>query len=454
MYLGPSDCRRGPRVATYLAALGLLLPLPGPAQARAPHQTQPGQRPIIRARANEVVADFVVVNRHGMVVRGLKASQLEVFDNGARQRVESLRFVAHSVHLRPGNWRAIGVRPPAAEPPAANLTALVFDPIDNAGLPLARRAAVQFVADDLGAHSFAAVFRRDPRLALLQPFTNDPATLDRAIQEATGRAVVQINYQRQYERIKAMTAVFSGGTKGSGPSVSAITRAAAFPSWLGASVPIVANASMLESMLTAANINATASGIQRTRSEMADLRHLVGMLAPFQGRKAVVLFTERLYERNGLKFIFRALVREANRAAVSFYPVDVAGLSIRPDLAALATALRGPTYGVQRGAPVEPHVGNAVNQSQAVLLRELAASTGGAAVVDTNDPAHFMNGIAAQTAEHYELAFTPRSFAPGKALTRHRVVIRIPRHRHWRVYGRKVYYARFAAAPGHEPTKE
>lgn len=396
-----------------------------------------------------MLADFVVVNRHGVVIRGLKASQLAVFDNGVRQRIESLRFVAHAVHLRPRNWRAIGVQPPAAEPPAANLTALVFDPINNAGLPLARRAAVQFVADDLGAHSYVAVFRRDHRLTLLQTFTNDPAALDRAIREATGRGVVQTHYQRQYEQLKAMAAAFGSGRQpgGAAAPVSATTRAAALPYWLGASMPVVTNAYMLGAMLDAAKLNATASGIQRTRSQLGDLRRLVSMLAPFQGRKAVVLFTERLYQRNGLRFIFRALIREANRATVSFYPVDVAGLSIRPDLVGLAAALRGPTYGVERGAPVEPDVGNAGNDSQTVVMGELAAATGGAAVTDTNDPAHFMNGIAAQTAEHYELAFAPRGFAPGKTPVRHRVVIRVLGHQHWRVYGRKVYYARFAATP-------
>lgn len=452
---GPVGCRRCPWAPIYLAALGLVLPLPAAAQAKAPRHAPSGQTPTIRRRANEVLADFVVVNRHGVVIRGLRASQIEVFDNGVRQRIESLRFAAHSVHLRPRNWRAIGIPAPAKEPPAANLTALVFDPINNAGLPLARHAAVQFVADDLGPNDYLAVFRRDHRLTLLQSFTNDPAALDRAIREATTHAVVQINYQRQYEQLRALAAALgSEGQPGSAAApVSATTRAAALPSWLGASMPIVTDANMVASMLTAANISATATGIQRTRSQMADLRWIVGMLAPFHGRKAVVLFSERLYERNGLKFMFRALVRESNRATVSFYPVDVAGLNTRPDLAGLATALRGPTYGVERGAPVEPDVGNAVNDSQTVVMGELAAATGGAAVTDTNDPAHFMNRIAAQTAEHYELAFAPRGFAPGKTPVRHRVVIRIPRHKHWRVYGRKVYYARFAATPRHSPNK-
>jgi VWFA-related protein len=456
--LGRAAGIQWPRVATCIAVFGLLLPQPAPAQARAPRQAPsrptPARRtPTIRRQANEVLADLVVVNHRGVVIRGLKASQLAVFDNGVRQRIESLRFVAHAVHLRPRNWRAIGVEPPAAEPPAANLTALVFDPINNAGLPLARRAAVQFVADDLGAHSYVAVFRRDHRLSLLQTFTNDPAALDRAIREATTQAVVQINYQRQYEQLKAMAAAFGSGGQpgGAAAPVSATTRAAALPSWLGALMPVVTNGDMLVAMLDAAKINATASGIQRTRSQLGDLRRLVAMLAPFQGRKAVVLFTERLYQRNGLRFIFRALIREANRATVSFYPVDVAGLSIRPDLAGLAAALRGPTYGVERGAPVEPDVGNAGNDSQTVVMGELAAATGGMAVTDTNDPAHFMNGIAAQTAEHYELAFAPRGFAPGKTPVRHRVVIRIPRHKHWRIYGRKVYYARFADAPRRAP---
>ena len=430
----------------YVAALGLAFPAPGLGQARGAPPVATKRATMIRRKVSEVLADFVVVNRGGQVVLGLKPQEINVFDNGIRQRIESLRFVAHSVRLRARNWQAIGARAPKAQPPAANLTAIVFDPIDNAGEPLARRAAVQLVADDLAANNYLAVFRRNHQLTLLQPFTNNPAALDRAISEAATRATVQIHYQRQVDEYRAMLAAFSGVGRG-GPPISATTRAAGLPNWLGASMPVVANISMLGAMQSAAEVSAKAAGIWRTRSEMADLRRLVKMLAPYQGRKSVVIFTERLYVRNGLRFIFRALIQDANRATVSFYPVDVAGLSIRPDLSALAAALRGPTYGVERGAPAEPDVRDAVSGSQTVLLSELAASTGGAAVTDTNDPAHFMNRIAEQSTEHYELAFTPRrGVAPGRAPVRHVVVIRIPRHQHWRVYGRKVYYARFATA--------
>lgn len=54
-----------------------------------------------------------------------------------------------------------------------------------------------------------------------------------------------------------------------------------------------------------------------------------------------------------------------------------------------------------------------------------------------------MNGIVAQTAEHY--AFAPRGFARGKSAIRHRVGLR--GHKQWRVYGRRVYTC-FSARPG------
>lgn len=415
-----------------------------PAGGRAQEQKSPAHAAVIQRQVNEVLADFVVVDRHGVFVRGLRPGDLRVFDNGVRQRIASLRLVTHSIQLGTQNWRAIGARPPAAEPPAANLTAIIFGPISNAGLPRARRAAVQLVADAVGPRSFLAVFRRGRGrgLVMLQPFTNDPAALDRAVQAATTGAEVRINYQRQLREYRAMLAAFSGSQKGRPAAL-----AAAMPSWLGAATPVVTNVDVLGAMVSAAQINATASGVQRTRSQMTDLRRLVALLVPFEGRKAVVMFTERLYLRNDLKFIFRALIREANRATVSFYPVDVAGLSIRPELSALTTALGVPAQGVERGVPLEPHVGNAVNASQTVVMGELAASTGGMAVTDTNDPARFMSQIAAESTEHYELAFVPRGFSPARAPARHVVVIRIPGHRHWRVHGRNVYFARFAPKP-------
>lgn len=409
-----------------------------PAAARNPTAT-------IRRTTNEVLADFVVVDHRGRLVPDLTPAEIEVTDNGVRQRIENLRLIEGSVTLRPRNWRAAGLRPPAKEPPPANLTVLVFDPLAPAAIRLARSAAIEFVKEDSAPGNYLAVFVRRRRLVLLQPFTEDGKALDGAIQRATGRGTIEINYEREYEEYRALAAGFPSGASdgGRGPA-SATTMADAAPYWLGAEFPAVTNARMLGAMLGELRLDARAEGTLHARGQLAALRNLVALLAPFHGRKTVVLFTQRLYLRNSLRFILRALIREANQAQVTFDPVDVSGLGVRPDLAALAAALRGPTYLVERQGVVTPHVGNAVNSSQTVLLGELASATGGLAVTDTNDPARFMRGIAAASAEHYELAFTPRGFAVGAAPTRHVVVIRILHHRQWRVLGRKTYYAHFS----------
>lgn len=431
-------CRRAVAAALTLA---LGLPALGQAARSRPPIPAPSTIPTFRRSANQVLADFVVLDRRGRLVRGLTPAQLEVTDNGLRQQVESLRLVTRSARLGPLNWRAVGLLPPAAEPSGANLAVLVFDPLAPAAAPLARGAARQFVREYSGPGNYLAIFVRRRSLVLLQPFTAQAKALDAAIREATGRGTIQVDYQRQYQRYRALAAAFSARR---GQHASATARAVAMPSWLGSAFPVITNTDLLAALLRRLRFDAQAEDTFRARDQLAALRSLVAFLAPYKGRKTVVLFTQRLYLRNGLKFILRALIREANQAHVTFDPVDPSGLSVRPDLAALATALRGPTYLVERQGPVVPQVGNAVNSSQTVLLGELASATGGSAVTDTNDPAGFMGAIAAASMAHYELAFIPRGFAPGAAPARHVVAIRIPRQRHWRVLARKTYYARFS----------
>ena len=64
------------------------------------------------------------------------------------------------------------------------------------------------------------------------------------------------------------------------------------------------------------------------QSSLAGLTAVVAGLKPLPGRKSILYFTESLPLTSRLKPRFNALIGEANRANITMYPVDAAGLRV------------------------------------------------------------------------------------------------------------------------------
>src|SRR5260221_4796342 len=80
-------------VATLLAALAVG-PGPGqPAVALAQTQSATPPPPVFGAQTAAVVVDFVVRDKKGKLVRDLSAADFTILEDGAPQKVESLRVV-------------------------------------------------------------------------------------------------------------------------------------------------------------------------------------------------------------------------------------------------------------------------------------------------------------------------------------------------------------------------
>ena len=110
------------------------------------------------------------------------------------------------------------------------------------------------------------------------------------------------------------------------------------------------------------------------------------------------------------------LISYANRAGVSFYTLDTRGLNVDdPVTPALAAQRRTAAESVAQG--VDPQNGHfedddvqltAVASGQ-LAMRELAESTGGFAVTNTNEIALPMQHMMEDIRTHYELAYSPTS---------------------------------------------
>src|SRR6266496_2461363 len=61
--------------------------------AKGQTPTAQTQDDVVRVRSNEVRLDIVVKDKKGHGVKDLSASDIEVYEDGARQQIESFRFV-------------------------------------------------------------------------------------------------------------------------------------------------------------------------------------------------------------------------------------------------------------------------------------------------------------------------------------------------------------------------
>ena len=78
-------------------ALTVSAPLNALSQDPAPQQ----QTPQVAIRSTEVLLDVVVKDKKGKFVKDINAADLEVFEDGAKQQIESFRLVTRSSTAKP-----------------------------------------------------------------------------------------------------------------------------------------------------------------------------------------------------------------------------------------------------------------------------------------------------------------------------------------------------------------
>src|SRR6185312_14293069 len=112
--------------------------------------------------------------------------------------------------------------------------------------------------------------------------------------------------------------------------------------------------------------------------------------------------------------VVNSMIGYANQTEVAFYAVDTRGLSVEnPLLQSLAT--QGAASAASRANTVSPLLGHhedddiqlSVSSNKQLALEELADSTGGFAVTNTNEIALPMQRVMEDIRTHYEVAYTP-----------------------------------------------
>ena len=389
-----------------------------------------------RADVTAILVDVVVRDKAGNAVTDLKPNEFELIEDGQAQEIGSFTPIfkgpAPEENARataPVAARAVapvGAAAPSAPGSAAvaaavnapeEALALVFDRLSPEPRELAHRAALGYVGTGVKTDKLMAVYGIDLGLVPYQWFTRDAKSVRRAVDEFANRATSQFgstHQQRMDAREQALRAgigqtnaelAAAGGGPGAGAAGAAI----------GGTAGDTAFAQMQERMLETFD---ALERDQRGYSTANALMAVVSSMRNVPGRKAIVFFSEGLSIPPDVQERFVAVVAAANRANVSIYSVDAAGLRTESTsketyneqmAAAQRTLRRNPTAdttgepmmaGLERNENnlrLDPHSG----------LGMLADQTGGLLVSNTNDFRRGLARVDSDLRNYYMLSYVP-----------------------------------------------
>src|SRR5579864_2259012 len=305
--------------------------------AKAPASTPPT---VIKAGTQEVLLDIVVRDKKGKPIRDLEAKDIEVYDEGARQKIVGFRMVTGNAAAGLGSDTTGG--PKALDPlRQLRLVSLVYERLDNDARRMARQASMEFLKTELEQNVYMAVFVIDQRLHVLQQFTNDRDLLRKAVDLGTTTQYTQFAAQsdairQQLERAvqaqentaQAAANAPTGGAGGAGMAAAGAAHGAA-----------AAAAKMAEVTLHMLQFEESLSRTQQSRSSIFSLLSLVREQSPLPGRKTLIYFSEGLQVPDSMIETFNSVIGAANRAGVSVYGVDARGLLLEQQNAAAKSML-------------------------------------------------------------------------------------------------------------------
>ena len=401
----------------YLMRAGVLLTFVAAIGAANLQQPQnPSPKPVIASGTTAVVVDAVVVNAKGIPVTDLRKQDFHLFEDGVEQDIGDLTFVgrppdaSNPARLSPG--LADTSRPPGvdsggehanARRPGPTFMALVFDRLSDDGRALAYKGALAYV-DTLEPDDYVGVFIADLGLATIQDYTNDREKLRAAVTEAASRATARFDDRSTNQR--------SSGSRHPAEPVVASAESSGRPVDtrflpFGGAVPysVRNDWEMLDRV---------AQGYATTSALLA----VVAGLGHAPGRKSVMFFAEGIAIPNDVLPRFRDVVTTANRANVSVYTIDAAGLRVHSKEAETGRAVRGLGAASMAIAP-DGSSGNSLGlmevnedtlrRSPRVSLTLLAEQTGGFLVESTNDLGKAAERIQRDRSSYYLLTYVPKN---------------------------------------------
>lgn len=391
------------------------------------------QDDVVRVRSNEVRLDVVVKDKKGRPIRDLKPSDFEVLEDGVAQKVESFRFVSREAPARTetkndkvaGNTGGTNTTAPSPRS-TPTVTALVFDRLSPEARSLAKKAGLAYAHEGMASGGFTGVFGIDQSLRTIQNFTDDSQLVQNAVEQATGTATSTYasgaeKMRDNAERSIALDNQISGSTAAASSAGAAQDSAGA--SAAGAEAGQAALQQKFLEMQT--QMLDQFERLERDQEGFATINSLLAVISPMQnlpGRKTIIFFSEGLKIPPAVMTKFPAVVNAANRANVSIYAIDAAGLRAESNTVEAARELNSiasarmaqQARGNDRGSS-GPYM-RALERNEDLLrfdprsgLGMLSDQTGGFLIHDTNDLTGGVRRIDDDMNAYYFLTYVPQN---------------------------------------------
>jgi len=355
----------------------IAVPMPAPPQA--PKPTVPS---VIRALSDLVRIDVEVTDKSGKPIKGLREDQFTVTDDGKRQEISTFSYSdiegIESAAAAEDKPIVVPVDNEGPNTPSADaisdqlrdrrLIVLFFDltSMQSDDLIRAHDAAAKFVKEQMTKADVVAVIAFSSKLIVLANFTNDHATLDKAIAQLTATSISDLS-----------SPLYAAAENGE-YDVQEYTGAAYTP-------------------------DETEFNVFNTDQKLAAVEGMANVLSAFPGRKALVEFTGGITqtgEENRTQL--RAATDAANRADVSIYSIDSLGLFATPP-GGDATANAATGTSMFTGASVFHQTDQ--REDSRDTLATLSTDTGGKAFFDLGDLSQALPKIQQDNTGYYLIGY-------------------------------------------------
>jgi VWFA-related protein len=376
----------------------------------------PQEEKIVVERS-EVVLDAVVRDKKGRPVTNLSANDFEVYEDGALQQIASFRLITRGA-LKPDGQRpspqtakAVTAIPLPSVENRPGAVALVFDRLSGDARAQAHAAALAYLDQGLGPNDYVGVFRIDQSLNTVQTFTNDPQLIRKAIDQISREGGTIYNSgEKEISRLWETH-----------DQLQRQIEATNNPAEAGF---LSADLMFINMKLQIAEDFEWIERDQQGYSTPNSLLTLINGMGTLAGRKAMVFFSEGVAIPNSAGSRFRSVISNANRANVSIYTVDAAGLRAESSDAATGKAIAriGDTRLRQATSAEDPsgfgtrpmmrdleRNEDLVRKNPEGTLRRLASETGGASISSTNDPGSRLRQVNEDLHSYYLLSYSPRN---------------------------------------------
>lgn len=378
-----------------------------PSQTPAP--TDLTQGPVFRTGARDVIVDIVATDKEGHAISGLKASDLQVLEDGKPQKVDF--FEEHLPKtLPPGAQQPLPAMPagvytnvpPAPESDAVNVLLLDTLNTPRQDFSFARGQVIKFLHNVAPGTRIAIVVLGD-KLTFVQGFTSDTSALLEAVeakQKGTSPQTSQSLVSRTEQTENNETLTMRSQSMGPMASYGVEALAAAFASY------------------------SDFAHRNRTLMTLEALRDLARYLAKVPGRKNLIWFSTdfpvyifpNLGERGESQDLVVPLseVRKTadalTAARVAVYPVNAEGMMNDSAMSADSPGV-GNTPNIGPAGSMSPMSGfmaDAARRADTMSeMNQLAADTGGKAIFNNNDLSTATARDIADGSEYYTLTYSP-----------------------------------------------